>query len=107
MSCMFSVIELEMKYYLAIAAGGLVVAILALALRKPLAGVGAVPGWLAASLAGLLLGAGIAFVLMNQLGYRWSEQPPIVQTMPNIVMGGASAGQGGMPAGGPPPGAAD
>lgn len=99
----FALIELGMKHYLAIAAGGAIIAVLGLVLRKPLEGRGAIPGWLAGSLSGFLLGLGIAFVLMFQLGYRWSEQAPTIQVMPNIVMGGVGGGQGG---GAPPPGGA-
>src|SRR5262245_12715575 len=77
----FAAIDLGMNQYLAIAGGGLVVAILGLLLRKPLPGAGAVPGWIAAGLSGLLLGMGIAFALLFQLGYRWLEQPPVITTM--------------------------
>lgn len=100
----FAAIDLGMKQYMAIAGGGVVVAILGLILRKPLASAGAVPGWIAAAVSGLLLGMGIAFALLFQLGYRWLEQPPVITTMPNIVMGGAAAGQGGGAGGAPMPG---
>lgn len=100
----FAAIDLGMKEYLAIVAGGVVVAVLGLVLRGRLGGRGTIPGWLAAGVSGFLLGLGIAFVLLFQLGYRWTEQPPVVQTMGNVVMGGVRTGQGGAPGGAAPGG---
>ena len=97
----FASLDFGMAQYLAIAGAGAVVALIGLALRKPLQGHGAVPGWLAGSIAGFLLGSGIAFVLLHQLGYGWLEQPPVIQVMPNVVAGGVAVGQGGQPGGGP------
>jgi hypothetical protein len=105
MSIVIGAIDWGMNHYLAIAAGGVIVAALALALRKPLGNRGAIPGWLAGAISGLLLGAGIAFAVMCQLGYRWTEQPPNISVMPNIVMGGVVVGQGGPPPSGGAPGA--
>jgi hypothetical protein len=102
MTLQLAALEWGLKHYLAIVAGGVLVALLGLALRKPLGGGAVIPGWLAASISGFLIGAGVAFALLFQLGYRWSEQPPVINTVGNVVMGGVLAGQGGAPPGGAP-----
>src|SRR5262245_901878 len=101
-----------MTVALAIGGAGLVLLILVVALRKLPGFQAGIPGWAGGIISGLLLGLGLGFVLMSQLGYHWErqgrpsgaavdpaksgQQAGPVSSGPTVApAGGGSAGPGG------------
>src|SRR5262245_4004074 len=95
-----------MTLAISLAAAGFVLLVLVLALRKLPAFQSGIPGWAGGVVSGFLLGIGIGFVLMHQIGYKWERQRRPLGDTNNPGASGAqaapvSSSPGGGGAGGP------